>query len=222
MKVGSEAGARVYQYADGLCTALQIVNHLQDCGKDLMTMDRCYLPGDWLEEVGASVADLRGPALTDGLRSVLDRLLDDVDAQLARAAHLPRALTSRRLAMESEIIIRLARRLATRLRKGDPLATRVKLTKPDFFVAGLVGTVCRVCHRRPRQASAGGGYMTVGTANAAVLGTQGIGMSETDAAFHAAEIVKRSGDVLRSRDAHPGAGTARGDVRHLCIRPRGG
>lgn len=138
---GSEAGKKVYPYSDGLCTALQLVNHLQDCGKDFMTMDRAYLPEVWLAEAGADTSQLRGRALTPGLRSVLDRLLDDVDEQLARASHLPRALTSRRLAMESEIIIRLARRLAARLRVGDPLATRVKLTKPDFLVAGLFGAV---------------------------------------------------------------------------------
>jgi len=138
---GSDAGEKVYPYSDGLCTALQLVNHLQDCGKDFMTMDRSYLPEEWLEETGAENSDLRGSALTPGLRIVLDRLLDDVDRQLAHAAHLPAALTSRRLAMESEIIIRLARRLATKLRAGDPLAARVKLTKPDFVVAGIVGAI---------------------------------------------------------------------------------
>ncbi|MGD1934383.1 MAG: squalene/phytoene synthase family protein [Candidatus Phaeomarinobacter sp.] len=138
---GSDAGQKVYPYSDGLCTARQLVNHLQDCGKDFMTMDRAYLPETWLAAAGADISQLRGSAVTPGLRTVLDRVLDDVDAQLARAAHLPRALTSRRLAMESEIIIRLARRLAARLRVGDPLATRVKLTKPDFFVAGLMGAV---------------------------------------------------------------------------------
>ncbi len=136
-----EAGARIYPYSDGLCTALQLVNHLQDCGKDFMTMDRCYLPDAWLADAGASHADLYGKELTPGLRKVIDRVLDDTDAQLSLAAHLPRALTSRRLAMESEIIVRLARRLAQRLRTGDPLATRVKLTKLDFFVAGVTGAV---------------------------------------------------------------------------------
>ncbi len=131
----------LYPYSDGLCTALQIVNHLQDCGKDLMVMDRCYLPEAWLAEAGASVADLRGDALSPGLRQVIDRLLDDVDVQLVRAAKLPAALRSRRLAMESAIIIRLARRLAARLRVGDPLATRVKLTKMDFAVATVLGAV---------------------------------------------------------------------------------
>jgi squalene synthase HpnC len=138
---GPGAGAPVYPYSDGLCTALQILNHLQDCGKDLMVMDRCYLPQQWLQAEGAAVADLRGNVLTPALRTILDRLLDDVDAQLALARKLPAALTSTRLAMESEVIIRLATRLAARLRARDPLAMRVKLTKPDFLVAGITGAV---------------------------------------------------------------------------------
>ena len=29
---------------DALCTALQVINHLQDCGKDYRELDRVYLP----------------------------------------------------------------------------------------------------------------------------------------------------------------------------------
>ena len=134
-------GVRAYPASDGLCTALQILNHLQDCGKDLAVMDRCYLPLDLLEAEGASVDDLRQSSLTPGLRRVLDRLLEDVDAQLARAARLPRALRSRRLAMESAVIIRLARRLARRLRRDDPLAMRVELGRWDFLAATVTGAI---------------------------------------------------------------------------------
>ena len=31
-----------------LCAALQVLNHLQDCAKDLAALDRCYLPQDLL------------------------------------------------------------------------------------------------------------------------------------------------------------------------------
>src|SRR5690606_4896931 len=34
--------------SDALCSALQVINHLQDCQKDYRTLDRVYLPGDWL------------------------------------------------------------------------------------------------------------------------------------------------------------------------------
>ena len=79
--------------------------------------------------------------LVAAMRRVLDALLDDVDRQLALAGELPRALTSRRLAMESAVIVRLARQLASRLRAGDPLATRVSLSKGDFLMATIGGAI---------------------------------------------------------------------------------
>ncbi len=51
-----------YAPSDALCTALQVLNHLQDCAKDLAALDRCYLPLDLLDRCGASVDDLRGQA----------------------------------------------------------------------------------------------------------------------------------------------------------------
>jgi hypothetical protein len=45
--------------------------------------------------------------------------------------------------MESAIIVQLARRLARRLRAGDPLAGRVALSRADFLLCGLKG-VCGV------------------------------------------------------------------------------
>jgi phytoene/squalene synthetase len=34
--------------ADALCNVLQVINHLQDCGKDYRDLDRVYLPRDML------------------------------------------------------------------------------------------------------------------------------------------------------------------------------
>src|SRR6201987_1607613 len=43
---------------DALCAALQINNHLQDCGKDFRDLNRVYVPLDALREAGASVEQL--------------------------------------------------------------------------------------------------------------------------------------------------------------------
>ena len=126
--------------SDPLCAALQVLNHLQDGGKDLRALDRCYLPDDQLAAVGGRVEDLVGPAETPGLRRVFDSLLDEVDRLNDAAADLPRLVRDRRLRMECAVILGLSRRLARRLRAGDPVARRVKLTKPD--VAGsLLGAL---------------------------------------------------------------------------------
>jgi len=60
---------------------------------------------------------------------------------LNRAARdLPRRARDRRLRLETAVIVGLAHRLAAKLRRADPVATRVKLTKPDV-VACLFGAL---------------------------------------------------------------------------------
>lgn len=130
-----------YRYSDALCTVLQIVNHLQDCGDDRRELDRIYIIEDWLAEVGEDITVVDRPAVSPGFRQVMDRMLDDCDALMIDARKLPSALKSKHLAMESAVIVRLADRLIALLRKGDPLATRVALNKFDFVSAGLRGSV---------------------------------------------------------------------------------
>jgi farnesyl-diphosphate farnesyltransferase len=126
--------------SDALCTSLQVLNHLQDCAKDLVALDRCYLPADLLMLHGATIEDLRRPWETVGLRAVFGALLDRVDALNAEAAALPQSTRNRRLRLETAVIVGLARRLTNRLRNGDPLATRVKLTKGDA-TASMLGAL---------------------------------------------------------------------------------
>lgn len=130
-----------YKYSDALCTVLQIVNHLQDCGDDRKSLDRVYIIGDWLAEEGGSIEDLDRPAVAPALRRVVDRMLTGCEALMPDARRLPAALNSKSLAMESAVIINLAARLIQLLRKGDPLAARVALSKLDFAAAGAGGAI---------------------------------------------------------------------------------
>jgi phytoene synthase len=126
--------------ADGLCTSLQILNHLQDMRRDREDLDRIYLPVPWLERAGGEAAFF-APA-NAARRAVLDAALDRVDALIDSARILPRCLASRRLAAQSEATIALADRLAARLRVADPVLQRVQLGKADAARA-LVGGVLR-------------------------------------------------------------------------------
>ena len=128
-----------YRYSDALCTVLQIVNHLQDCADDKRELDRVYIIRDWLKEEGGDIDLIDEAALKQPLRRVVDRMLDGCDDLMVEARQLPAALQSRSLAMESAVIVRLADRLIDLLRRGDPLATRVALSKLDFAGAGLRG-----------------------------------------------------------------------------------
>ena len=128
-------GAATLAPSDALCAVLQVLNHLQDMAKDLAALGRCYLPQDWLAEAGVKVDDVARPAETPGLRDVRLRLVDMCDRLNAEAAALPRRVRDRRLRLETAVIAGLSRRLARRLRHGDPLAARVKLRPIDVVLS---------------------------------------------------------------------------------------
>jgi squalene synthase HpnC len=130
-----------YASSDALCNALQVINHLQDCQDDYRTLDRVYLPGDWMAEEGARAEDLDAKASTPALRAVFDRTLDGVEALMMTARQLPANLASRRLAMEAAAIVRIADKLAALLRRRDPLAARVELTRPQFIACCTRGAI---------------------------------------------------------------------------------
>jgi squalene synthase HpnC len=131
--------SELYRFSDPLCDTLQLLNHLQDCQADYRALDRVYLPLDSFADAGVGVEALDQPCTSPALRQVLNRVLDGVDALLATAGGLPRALRSRRLAAESAVILAIARRLAQELRRRDPLVERVELSRPQFLLCGLLG-----------------------------------------------------------------------------------
>jgi len=132
-------GGAAWPASDALCCALQVLNHLQDCAEDCRVLDRVYLPEQVLADCGASIADLAAPRSSPALRAVFDCLLDGIDALIARAEFLPAAVTSPGLRRECAVIVVLAQRLSRRLRRGDPLAKRVKLRRADFASALVLG-----------------------------------------------------------------------------------
>ena len=132
-------GRQSWTPSDALCNALQVLNHLQDCGADYRTLDRVYLPGNDLAVCGARVEDLAEPRASLELRAAIVRVLDNTDRLIEQASYLPPAVKSLGLRRECAVIVGLARRLSHRLRRGDPLAARVKLKRSDFATAFVVG-----------------------------------------------------------------------------------
>jgi hydroxysqualene synthase len=129
----------LHQLSDALCNALQVINHLQDCGKDYAALDRVYLPTEWMDAEGASVSDLAQPALTPAMRRVVDRAIAGTETLLVEARKLPKALASRRLAAETAVIVSIADGLIRQLARRDPLAERVVLGPVRFAAAAVSG-----------------------------------------------------------------------------------
>lgn len=121
--------------SDALCTALQVLNHMQDLRADRDRMGRVYMPRAWL----ADDALLSRPDAAPPVRAALDRALDECDRLLTDAAPLPRLIRSPSLRAQAAATLHLARRLARRLRTGDPLAARIKPSRGDVAAGAARG-----------------------------------------------------------------------------------
>lgn len=128
-----------YFSSDALCAALQINNHLQDCKKDYLTLNRVYLPQAWFDEQGLTADALNADRTNEKLRAVFDRAVSAIEGLLTESAPIPMVIRSRGLRMEVCVIYKLAQRLAARLKTQDILAQNVSLRKSDWFIAGLAG-----------------------------------------------------------------------------------
>ena len=125
--------------SDALCAALQVLNHLQDCQDDLITLDRAYLPQDILDAKGAAVDMVKGERSTPELRAVLDAVLDLTRPLVAKARTLPGMVKAGGLRRETSVIVVIAERLTDLLATHDPVAERVELSKPAYAAAALTG-----------------------------------------------------------------------------------
>jgi len=117
--------------SDALCAALQVINHLQDCGKDYRAIDRVYLPADMLAATGARIEDLAAPAASPALHATITLMARRTQDLLAESAPFASMIRNRRLASEVAVIQRLAESLTCRLIAHDPLSERVHHGKAE-------------------------------------------------------------------------------------------
>ena len=117
---------------DALCAALQVINHLQDCGKDYRDLDRVYVPRDALAAVGLDVTALAAPAASPALRRALSGLAYRNAALLERSARFSGGIADFRLGLEVAAIQRLGEQLNSLLIHRDPLSERVHFGKWRF------------------------------------------------------------------------------------------
>lgn len=144
---GTEDG---YGPSDALCIALQVINHLQDCKEDYLEMDRVYIPMDWMVAHGVTVENLNQPKLSYPFRQVLDQVISATADLMPQAHKLPSGMYSRRLAMESQVILNVADRLINDLKVQDPLVGRVKLSKSAYIWCTIQGLSGYFAPRNPR------------------------------------------------------------------------
>lgn len=119
----------IWPLSDALCAALQVINHLQDCGKDYRAIDRVYIPTGRLEAGGTGVEALAEPRASPELRGVIAGLAQQTLLLLQRSAPFAGHIRDRRLSAEVAVIQALAEDLARLLLRRDPLSERVHHSK---------------------------------------------------------------------------------------------
>lgn len=127
----------LWPLSDALCAALQVINHLQDCGKDRKSLDRIYLPKDICTKHNADFSMLDAPASAPPLRAVQIEMAHKTLDLLKKSAPFAAGIRSRGLAFEVAVIQTLAEHLTHMLLKRDPLCERVHHTKVETL--GLCG-----------------------------------------------------------------------------------
>jgi squalene synthase HpnC len=137
----------VWPANDALCAALQIINHLQDCGADYRNLDRVYVPLDALAASRAKLEDLSAPAAPPALRECLRGLARRTGVLLDQSAAFSSAIADFRLAMEVAVIQSLARRLVALLLARDPLSESVHLKGPAVALIAVTGVVTGAVRR---------------------------------------------------------------------------
>jgi phytoene/squalene synthetase len=145
---------------DALCAALQINNHLQDCGKDFRELNRVYVPLDALKEAGASVDELGLPKAPANLLRCLQGLAARNEKLLGDSRSFSGEVRDFRLGLEISVIQAFADGIVRLLKARDPLSERVHLGPLGLIgrsLRGIAGeTLRRATGRRGVSSSTAG------------------------------------------------------------------
>ena len=128
-------GRSTWPASDALCAALQVINHLQDCGKDYRALNRVYIPEPMLNAAGIGVEALARDRADPALTGVISSLARNNAELLEDSRPFARGIKDGRLALEVDLIQTIADDLNRLLMNRDPLSQAVHHSKMD--VAGL-------------------------------------------------------------------------------------
>ncbi|MBY0354149.1 MAG: squalene synthase HpnC [Rickettsiales bacterium] len=133
---------------DVLCSILQIINHLQDCGGDYTKINRIYLPQDRMRHYGVAESDLGAAQSSVALRHCLKECAQKTIDLLPQAA-LSSQVNNRRLRIEVTCIEQLSSRLLALLATRDPLSERVHLSKRQLVGVMLKAVLVNLLKTHP-------------------------------------------------------------------------
>ena len=130
---------KIYEASDSLCTALQIINHIQDCKKDFKELNRVYIPESFFKKYSLDKKTLRKSKSIENFERLKIEIVDNVLVSLRKTKLGLREIQSWRLRKETLIILNIAKRLCNLLKINDPLEKQIKLSRIDFIFCFFKG-----------------------------------------------------------------------------------
>ena len=130
---------KIYEASDSLCTALQIINHIQDCKKDFKELNRVYIPESFFKKYSLDKKILRKSKSEENFERLKIEIIDNVLTSLRKTKLGLREIQSWRLRKETLIILNIAKRLCNLLKINDPLEKQIKLSRIDFIFCFFKG-----------------------------------------------------------------------------------
>lgn len=140
-------GRETWPASDALCAALQVINHLQDCGEDYRALDRVYVPADALAAGAVAIEALGAPSASPALRGVIAGLAQRASDLLGQSARLAPLVRDTRLSLEIGVIHRLASSLVRRLIARDPLSQSVSHRRHEALGGAALGVLATLAAR---------------------------------------------------------------------------
>lgn len=126
-------GARNLGYSDAICSALQLINFLQDVGPDFHDRGRIYLPLEEMARFGVREEDIAAEADTAETRALVAYQADRALRLLRSGAPLGRALKGR-VGLELRMIVAGGEKIArAKLSREQPAFSRPTLRPGDWI-----------------------------------------------------------------------------------------
>lgn len=106
------------EQSDAVCSALQLINFLQDIRSDIVQRNRFYLPQDEIRQLGIPLEDLKNCQITPEIQDLIKTQLHRAEQLLTQGARLPDTLSGL-FAFEIRCIITAAYTMLRALKKRN-------------------------------------------------------------------------------------------------------
>lgn len=131
----------IYEASDNLCTALQIINHMQDCKKDFEELNRVYIPESLFQKYSIDKSILKKKKSVGNFEKLKVEIIENVLTSLKTTKNGLSYIQSWRLRKETLIILNIAKRLCNLLKKRDPLKEKIKLSRIELIFCFFKGII---------------------------------------------------------------------------------